>query len=84
MGDSDLGTRISLLEERVDKLEAGVTKMSNKLDAVATKQDLCDLQQQIEKRDTQYTTRLWQLVFGLTTIIAILAGVKQLVEIFTT
>lgn len=82
MGE-DLGVRISLLEERVDRLETEVAKMSSKLDAVATKEDLIALRQYIEQRDAQYTAYLWRLIFGLTTIIAILAGVRQLIEIFT-
>jgi tetrahydromethanopterin S-methyltransferase subunit B len=78
----DLGTRMSLIEERVDRLETEVSKMSTKLDGVATKADLSALSASIEKRDNQYNDKMWKLVFGLTGIVAILAGVTQIAKLF--
>jgi hypothetical protein len=56
--------------------------MSVKLDGVATKSDLANLASAMEKRDTQYTANMWRLVYGLTGIVAILAGVTQLAKLF--
>lgn len=70
------------MEERLERVELDVTEIRTQLGTVATKSDVAGLQAALEQRDDRYTSNLWRLVFGLTGLVAILAGVTQLAKVF--
>jgi archaellum component FlaC len=74
--------RVTKLETRMEQVEKDISDIKDHLEEVAKKADIDTLRSEIERRDKNYTNNLWKLVFGLTGLVALLAGVTQLAKIF--
>ena len=66
----------------MERTESDIAGIKQQLQEVAKKTDIEELRSAIEARDRNYTSNLWKLVFGLTGLVAILAGVNQLSKLF--
>ena len=83
---TEINGRVTRLESDVENNKTDILEIKDKMDLMATKDDVENLKQVILSRDDTYTKNMWIVIYGLMGVVAAIAlaafGIEKLPTIF--